>query len=322
MKKLKYYIKNISRAIIPKKFFELSLEHKLKNITKFDKEYIEYRVNYYNRLSKPFSLENSFNWKTFKRNLPVFDIIDHSLVRKSINSSYFYDFKEFLVYFNKTDSFATAFYDLTKIPQQPTFVKSRPIADDNQNSIILKLDKLRHFSLFEDNQKFEDKLNMAVFRGACHQPTRQYFIENYYNLPNTNFGDTRKESIGQPYNKGFLSIQDQLKYKYIVSIEGYDVATNLKWIMNSNSLCFMNKPKYETWFMEGTLIPNHHYVLLKDDYSDLQEKIDYYNNHPEKALKIIKNANEYVNQFKNKQREELISLLVMKKYFGLNKTSH
>ncbi|MDE4957343.1 lipopolysaccharide A protein, partial [Francisella tularensis subsp. holarctica] len=84
---------------------------------------------------------------------------------------------------------------------------------DNQNSIILKLDKLRHFSLFEYNQYFEDKLNMAVFRGACHQPTRQSFIKNYYNLPNTNFGDTRKESIGQPSNKGFLSIQDQLKYK-------------------------------------------------------------------------------------------------------------
>ncbi|MDE4959522.1 glycosyl transferase family 90, partial [Francisella tularensis subsp. holarctica] len=81
-----------------------------------------------------------------------------------------------------------------------------------------------------------------------------------YYLHNTNFGDTRKETIGQPYNNGFLSIQDQIKYKYIVSIEGYDVATNLKWIMNSNSLCFMNKPKYETWFMEGTLIPNHHYV--------------------------------------------------------------
>ncbi|MDE5009130.1 lipopolysaccharide A protein, partial [Francisella tularensis subsp. holarctica] len=39
-------------------------------------------------------------------------------------------------------------------------------------------------------------------------------------------------------------------------------------------------------------------------------------------LKIIKNANEFVTQFKTKQRQELISLLVMKIYFGLNKTSH
>ncbi|APC90837.1 MULTISPECIES: glycosyl transferase family 90 [Francisella] len=322
MKKLKYYTKHLSRAIIPKKIFELRLAHKLANISKFDKDYIEYRVNYYNKLSKPFSLQNSFSWKTFKRNMPVFDIADNSLAKKSINSAYFFDFKEFLVYFSKQNSFTTAFYDLTKIPKQPTFVKSRPISDDNQNSIVLKLDKVRHFSFFDDNQKFEDKLNMAVFRGACHQPARQYFIKNYYNLPNTNFGDTRKTSVREPFNKGFLSIEEQLKYKYIISIEGYDVATNLKWIMNSNSLCFMTKPKYETWFMEGTLLPDHHYVLLKDDYSDIQEKIDYYNNHPKEALKIIKNANEYVNQFKNRQREDLISLLVMKKYFDLNKTSY
>ncbi|MDE5037855.1 lipopolysaccharide A protein, partial [Francisella tularensis subsp. holarctica] len=68
MKKLKYYIKNISRTSIPTKFFELSLEPKLKSITKFDNEDIEYRVNYYNRLSLPFMLQNSSNWKNFNRN--------------------------------------------------------------------------------------------------------------------------------------------------------------------------------------------------------------------------------------------------------------
>ena len=29
----------------------------------------------------------------------------------------------------------------------------------------------------------------------------------------------------------------------------------------------MPKPKYESWFMEGKLIPNYHYILIKDDYS-------------------------------------------------------
>lgn len=36
-----------------------------------------------------------------------------------------------------------------------------------------------------------------------------------------------------------MSVEDQKRYRYIVSLEGYDVATNLKWIMNSNSLCLM-----------------------------------------------------------------------------------
>ena len=73
---------------------------------------------------------------------------------------------------------------------------------------------------------------------------------------------------------------EQLQNKFILCIEGNDVASNLKWAMSSNSLVFMTKkPKFETWFMEGTLIPGHHYVEIKDDYSDMIEKMDYYLSH-------------------------------------------
>jgi hypothetical protein len=77
----------------------------------------------------------------------------------------------------------------------------------------------------------------------------------------------------------------------------------------------MPRPKFETWFMEGNLIPNHHYILINDDYSDLEERLNYYLHRPDEALEIVKNANEYVNQFRNKKREDLISLLVLDKYF-------
>jgi len=118
-----------------------------------------------------------------------------------------------------------------------------------------------------------------------------------------------------PWQKPKMSLAKQLQYKFILCIEGNDVASNLKWVMSSNSIAFMVKPTYETWFMEGTLVPNHHYVLLKDDYSDLEEKIEYYSTHIDEALTIVKNANDYVTQFKDKKREDLISLLVLKKYF-------
>ncbi|ENT7385234.1 hypothetical protein ACXLUW_000800 [Campylobacter coli] len=36
--------------------------------------------------------------------------------------------------------------------------------------------------------------------------------------------------------KNFLSKKEQMKYKFIISLEGNDVASNLKWEMNSNSL--------------------------------------------------------------------------------------
>ena len=115
-----------------------------------------------------------------------------------------------------------------------------------------------------------------------------------------------------------MSINEQLQYKFILSIEGNDVATNTKWIMSSNSLCFMTKPKFETWFMEGRLKPNYHYVLVKDDYSDLEEKVQYYISNPAEAKNIISNANKYTAQFLDKKSEDWLNLKVLESYFKLS----
>lgn len=304
MSSFTFYVKNICRYLIPKFVYESLLTKKLGLIKLYDKDYVLNRVNYYNKLATNFNLDDTSC--TFSK---------FSL--KGQPSKYFYDFREYIVYFKKDNKFQFIFEDIVRIPDIPTFVKSRKISNNNGNSVLLKLDKLRHYRMVKDRLDFDDKLGMAVFRGPCYQEHRQEFIFSNYNLPQSNFGDTRKSEIGKPHYKGFMSIKEQLRYKYIVSIEGNDVATNLKWIMNSNSLCFMRKPKVETWFMEGALIPNYHYVLLNDDYSDLLDKINYYNNNPEQAKQIIQNANAYVNQFKDDNLEDLISLLVMKKYFDL-----
>ena len=85
--------------------------------------------------------------------------------------------------------------------------------------------------------------------------------------------------------------------------------------MSSNSIAVMSKPQFETWFMEGQLIPDFHYIHIRDDYSDLEKKLTYFIDNPDKCMKIIQNANAYVEQFKNKRREKLISLMVLEKYF-------
>ena len=60
---------------------------------------------------------------------------------------------------------------------------------------------------------------------------------------------------------------------------------------------------------------NFQKIIIKKDYSDLEEKLNYYINNLNKCVEIIKNANKYVSQFKNKEKEDIISLLVLKKYF-------
>ena len=107
-------------------------------------------------------------------------------------------------------------------------------------------------------------------------------------------------------------------YKFIFSIEGADVATNLKWIAQSNSLCFMKKPKHESWFMENSLIPDFHYVLIDDSFDNVTEKIQYYLDNPNDAEKIISNMRTFYSKFENKSNEVLISLLVALKYFHLS----
>ena len=67
--------------------------------------------------------------------------------------------------------------------------------------------------------------------------------------------------------------------------------------------------------MEGTLKPNYHYIEVMDDFSDLEERLNYYIEHPDEAEAIIQHAHEYVARFQDKEREKLISLLVLKKYF-------
>ena len=120
------------------------------------------------------------------------------------------------------------------------------------------------------------------------------------------------------YSKPFLSISQQLRYRYIVSLEGNDVATNLKWILNSNSLCLMPLPTYETWFQEKQLEAGVHYVPLDPDFADVTDKVRYFERHPAEAQRIIAAANAYCRQFSNEQDEQAISVLVLYKYFVLS----
>ncbi|WP_168016687.1 glycosyl transferase family 90 [Halomonas salinarum] len=230
--------------------------------------------------------------------------------------AYYLDMWRYLRFFPGHLRFHHLFGDIREVPERPTFLKSRPLGGDNRHSVLLKLNAVRHYYVFPDRTPFAAKQDKLVWRGACHQAHRQRFVEHFHDHPLCDVGDVRRSAQGKPYHRPFMSIEEQLQYKFVLSIEGKDVATNLKWIMASNSLCFMAAPRFETWFMEGRLIPGYHYVQLADDYGDIEEKVAYYRDHPDEARRIITNANAYVAQFKNERRERLVSLLVMDKYFA------
>ncbi|SHF68109.1 glycosyl transferase family 90 [Pedobacter caeni] len=302
--KLPYYIKNLLKQAVPKKVFEERLAVKLKSIEKFSTDEILERVRYYNQLDE--SLQFA----------PGSTRLDEVKLIKSANA-YKIDTLAYARYFPKHFKADFIFGDVVHVASEPSFQKSRPIASDNANGILLNLDRKRHFFFVDDPISFENKKDMLIGRGAIVQAHRIDFMNKYFGGAGLDLGQTNVSGGNPDWIKPKISMYDHLKYKFILSLEGYDVATNLKWIMSSNSVAVMPKPKYETWFMEGTLEPNVHYIQIADDYSNLMEVLDYYITHPEKAKEIAANANAFVRKFQNKEKEDLISLLVLDKYFRL-----
>ena len=313
-RKLFYYLQCIPLVFfLPSIISRLSLKQILKN-NNSQHEYIESRVEYY--------LKTTENFKVSKKSKNASELLWNQILKNKQNS-HFIDFYLLLKFFNPKNKvdfiYSTEDYIDSAIAKQntayPTFVKSRPIDSNNQNSILLKLNQIKLFHFIKDPKKFENKKNQAVWRGDIrNNPNREYFVKNFYKTPLFNIGQTSpKQDV--PWMKIFMSIKDQLDYKFIFCLEGKCISTNLYWAMSSNSVCIMPKPKYESWFMEGKLKDGVHYIKVKDDFSDAEEKIKFYMNENDKCLEIIENAKKFVRQFKDIKQERLIQLLILKQYF-------
>lgn len=233
---------------------------------------------------------------------------------------YSYDLYSNFIFSHLKPKFRYEFGDVRDIPIRPTFVKSRPINSHNQNSMILPLEISRHFDFIEDWVSFDKKINQICWRGACYQPWRKQFLKAAQAHAFCDVGDTSKHSDAQN-RKGslrhYLSREDQLQYKFLFSIEGNDVASNLKWAMNSNSVVMMTRPKFETWFCESQLLPGVHYIPIKDDFSDLAEQFEYYSSNPKACIEISRNAREYTSQFLNQERQYALGGLAIDRYHDL-----
>lgn len=299
-----YFLVNILRQWQPKFLFRMRLERTLATLDKrADKEYILSRVDYYNKLQPGAQLPDD---------API--LANHKVKKPKV---YFYDTYEYTRWFSPSFKWGFCPGDVIFVPDYPSVVKSRPLQPDNANSVVLNLDKVRHFTFVKDYKKFTDKKDLVIFRGkVVGKECRVRFMEKFFSHPMCDLGDVSKsQKIPAEWKTGKMTIREHLDYKFIMALEGNDVASNLKWVMSSNSLAVMPRPTCETWYMEGKLIPNYHYVEIKPDYSDFEERINYYIAHPDEAQKIIDNAHEWVAQFRNKKREKLISLLVLDKYF-------
>ena len=308
--KAAYYMQAALRDMLPDQLYAMRLNRELERCAAmYDRDYIADRVDYYCKLSRPVTLGSDSE--------PI-----GALQRKGNPSTYYYDSREALQWFNPELRWHYLFGDIRDIPAEPTVVKSRALGTDNSNSVLLKLDRCRHFVYINDHLQPEEKDDRAIFRGHIGtRENRALFCRMYADNPRVDAADTLPGATeGHKHTsqmKPMMSFYEHLRFRYIMALEGNDVASNLKWIMSSRSAAVMPKPTCETWFMEGRLVGGVHYVEIRPDFSDLEEKMDHYSNHLDELRTIVDNANRYVAQFRDTRRERYIALLVMQKYFKM-----
>ncbi len=318
--KLLNFVTGYSKMIIPRMWYRERREKFIEKAKKrADYPYIKQRVDYYNKIHDTFELPAAGeftrmkNWVRYRGQIAKY-------TREMFHTAYYLDQYDVSKWFSGKLRWAYCPGDVYFTPGEPTIVKSRLLVKNNQNSVILKLDKLRHFMFVDDKKNFREKRDAAIFRGKIRQSRiRTKFLQMFFDHALFDCGVVGKnEGCPQKWMTSKKTIQEHLDYKFIMALEGNDVASNLKWVMSSNSIAVMTKPTCETWFMEGTLIPDYHYIEVKEDFSDMEEKLHYYMAHPEEAEQIIEHAHEYVAQFRQNDREEIIQILVAQKYFELS----
>jgi len=185
--------------------------------------------------------------------------------------------------------------------------------------IVWLLNKGRHYNDLENYHRdivkkgkevpWSEKLSTVFWRGSTTfnkdtDTSRLDYLAQWINYDDNHtdiafskvvrIAGFKREYVKSEYVREKQSLLEMNRYKYLLSIEGNDVATGLKWMLYSNSVVFMSRPTVATWAMEDLLVPFVHYIPLANDYSNLLEMVKWANEHDEACQEISKRATEFM----------------------------
>lgn len=269
-----------------------------------DADYIRDRVDFYCLPNHPFE--------------PGADALEaRRISRHRFNARYVFDLQRTLRAFGAQARVGFQNGDVWENVKWPSLTKARRLDADAPNGVLLKLDRIRHYYHPHDSIPTLQKAPRVIFRGEIHgKPHRVRFFEMWAGHPLFDLGDTTRRNPSQ-WQAEEVSVAGHFNYRYVLALEGNDVASCLQWVMASNCVPVMTRPTVETWLMHSRLIPGVHYIEIKPDYSDAAERIEWYNVHPEETEKIARESTRWAAQFADAKRERLIQMLVVEKYLRL-----
>lgn len=203
----------------------------------------------------------------------------------------------------------------------PLFMMSKDKRDDrfllfpDYEALAERHQVLQNRNIETDKVSWDEKKPSLIWRGSTAQSNNGIAVMTEDNLslfsrvricelsqqfPNkidAKFTVYYKEAAYLPYLQEFkadlMSYDDQVNYKYHIFLDGYTAPfSNSGWKFFSNSLVFKPTSNWIQWYYNA-LIPNVHYVPVKEDLGDLITKLDHYIADDNAAQKIARNAHKF-----------------------------
>jgi len=137
----------------------------------------------------------------------------------------------------------------------------------------------------------------ALFRGA-NTSHRTEFVHRWAQSKEVGVGFSMcllQYSQYQPGSvKKKIHIEQQLHHRYLICLEGSDKASGLQWMLASNSAVLMPPPTVESWLIESRLEPWVHFIPIKAEGTDLEERLTWAKSHSAACRRITAASTDYV----------------------------
>lgn len=188
----------------------------------------------------------------------------------------------------------------------PFFSKMRDAT--RRRGIIWPLNVQRHFGTMAQvdtgDRDWEEKKEKIVWRGADtgYDGERERIVKLMFahtsNEVDIAFGPVLLNPEMKKFSRGGLSPDQMMRNKYLLSLDGNDVASGLKWMLYSNSVVFMPHTRFETWGMESFLKPYTHYIPLYRNLSNLSQQLVWAKQNDELCKNISNRATMFMKNFR------------------------
>ena len=220
----------------------------------------------------------------------------------------------------------------------PVLVKTR--ARQSDWGIVLKLHPERHFGFLDTPPPASAQLPWAkrhdalIWRGGRSGVSwhlvnvRRLYVEN---LPGAGCNSPGVGCSAKGIDVAFadqaekwnvMEMAEMMQYRYALSLEGNDVATDLKWKLASGMVVLMPAPTAESWLMEFALQPGVHYVQV-DSPQDVPVKLKWLRAHQSEAQKIARAAQAWMAPFADGVQELRLQREVLRRTDALTfKAAH